>query len=108
MAGAHNVQGEAKATGVCDQKKRRQKKFLIKVFQYLKKITDKMESDSSEMKRQEDGYKSHNREKFSCTIKKKFFLMAGGTSVLGDFKNFMGQGLEKLDLSRHEGSEPVS
>ena len=67
----------------------------------MKEITDKMESDSSEMKRQEDGYKSCNRGKFSWTIKEKCFLTRGGTSVLGNFKNSVGQGPEKPDLSRH-------
>lgn len=45
-----------KQLGFVNQKKRQQKRFLIKVFQYVKEITNKMESNSSEMKRQEDGY----------------------------------------------------
>lgn len=54
-----------------NQKKKGQKRFLIKVFHYLEEITDKTESDSSGMERQEGWYRSCNRVKFGWTIKEK-------------------------------------
>lgn len=74
----------------------------------MEEITDKTEPDPSEMKRLEDWYRHCNRGKFSWTIKEKSFLVGGGTSPLGNLKRSMGQGLEKSDVSRHEGSEPVN
>lgn len=83
--------GWSSQPGGFGQKRRSRRRFLIKFFQTLKAITDKTESDSSETKRLEDGYRSWNRGKFSWSRKEKFFLLGTGPQPLGILRALWGK-----------------